>query len=150
MTDSIQLKGFKEMNDQLLTLPNKVAGKALEPSVHAGAKVIRTEARRLAPKHADPYEDKARKDRKPGNLKRLIISRSNKKVKDGITVSIGPSRAAFYGRFIELGHAKVGGGTVAAIPFLRPALDAKGREAVQVMGDRLFVEIVKQIGKVNR
>lgn len=161
---AIQLKGFKELNDQLLQLPNRVAGVALERSVHAGAKVIREEARRLAPRHVGSYPAH-RKDRKAGTLKRSIISRTNKKVRDGITVSIGPSARAWYGRLVELGHAivtrrttgktqkakresaKTAGRNVAPRPFLRPALDTKGAEAVKVMGQRLMHEITDIVRK---
>lgn len=156
MSQNMQLRGFKELDDQLKTLPNKVAGVALERAVHAGAKVIRDEARRLAPKHDGPYP-KSRKDRKPGMLKRSIVSRTNKKVRDGITVNIGPSKRAWYGRLVEMGHAIVtkatagktrkAGRNVPPKPFLRPAMDAKGAEAVKVLGVRLMREITDAVRK---
>lgn len=161
---SMQLRGFKELDDQLKTLPNKVAGQALVRSLHAAAKPIITEARRLAPKHDGPYP-KHRKDRKPGTLRRSIIARVNKAYRDGAAIFIGASKKAWYAYMVEMGHvivtrkttgktrnarrqnARAAGRNVAPRPFLRPAFDSKAAEAVKVLGVRMMYEIKDAVRK---
>jgi HK97 gp10 family phage protein len=52
------------------------------------------------------------------------------------TVAIGPTTAAFYGSFLELGTIKM-----AARPFLRPAFDTGTDEATQTVGDGVWREM---------
>jgi HK97 gp10 family phage protein len=80
----------------------------------AGAEVIREQAAQNAPRG------------ETGNLARLEITKSVVKKTDRAIVKIGPSTAAFYGTFIELGTVHM-----APQPFLGPALEEKSQEAIQ-------------------
>jgi HK97 gp10 family phage protein len=55
------------------------------------------------------------------------------------------SQDAWYWRFLEFGTRKM-----RAQPFLRPALEAKRREAVQAMKDRLSDRIELEAKALNR
>lgn len=55
---------------------------------------------------------------------------------------VGPSKKAFYGRFVEQGTKKM-----SSNPFLFPALDNKGDEAAAVFANELVKEIEKAFQK---
>lgn len=149
-TASVHLKGFRELDDTLRGLPNRLAGQALTAATRAGAVPVRDEAKRLAP-------------RDTGNLRRSITIRVNKRSRTGITMSIGFLKRAWYGALVELGVAphEIRSDTSMAgddgtfygkavrhpghgpRPFLRPALDNQGDEAIRRMKARLFAEIEK-------
>lgn len=163
MTDlsgDYDLRGFAELDAKLRALPNAVAGELLKDAVRAGGTVIRDEARRRAP-------------RKTGTLvKYLRVRILRGRRGSGVTARIGTSARAFYAMWLELGarphliankqksgkrvlansEAGVIYGKVAAHPgvkprpFLRPALDAKGPEAVRVMGQVLWAGIQRVAG----
>lgn len=139
------VRGAKQLDDLLRLLPRKIVAKHLRKALRAGANVIKDEARRHAPVRADEARktfaapDRKRKGfkvvkaRPPGFLRRqIIVGFRRQQVETGMTVSIGPSKAAFYGLFQELGTSRQ-----AARPFLRPALDVKADEAIAAIGAEL-------------
>lgn len=147
---SVHLRGFRELDDTLRELPNRMAGQALTAAARAGAVPIRDTAKRLAP-------------RETGNLRRSITIRVNKRSRTGITMSIGFLKRAWYGALVELGVApheirskkvmadgdgEAFGTTVkhpghTPRPFLRPALDTSGDEGIRRMKERLAFELEK-------
>lgn len=142
MRVTIQTKGLREIREALNMLPREVAGEPLREVALIGAEVIRQQA-----------VANAEKRRRTGNLAKNIEKEiARESIGTRVVVHIGPNKDAWYGRLVEFGHAivrvtnrirnaagrtvrreTVNLGQVPPHPWLRPAFDAKRREAQQVM-----------------
>ena len=140
-------------------MPERVARNGLRVSVYAGAKVVRDEARARAPK---AVQSLGPNQPPPGTLKRSVIMKHIPELSSltrqtfFVTVRHGKkyrkqgkkgnlSQDAWYWRFVEFGTRKM-----RARPFLRPALEARRREAGQAMKDRLSERIEMEASKLSR
>lgn len=116
----MQLSGFRELEDRLRRLPEDMAREYLEDGVQAGAAILRYEAYLRAPKES-------------GDMAESITTRVTRQRNTGgdPRAEIGPSKKEQHvGRFQEFGTRRH-----PAHPFLRPALDAKGQEAIRIVGE---------------
>jgi len=156
---TVRIEGLAQLDRALRELPQRIANRGLRASVYAGAKVIRDEARSRAPKAAQSLGPK---QPPPGTLKRSVIMKHIPELSSltrqtfFVTVRHGKkyrkqgkkgnlSQDAWYWRFVEFGTRKM-----RARPFLRPALEAKRREAGQAMKDRLSERIEMEASKLSR
>jgi len=133
---TVDVKGLKELDDFLRTLPEQIQRKALVQATAAGARVIRDSARGRVPVgHHPPIKvgKKATKARLPGFLRASI---GTWRIKNGargtVTYGVGARGYAFYGKFLEFGTKYI-----SARPFLRPALDAAYLRAIDAVGKAL-------------
>ena len=132
-----EIRGMEQLLRKLQKLPEDVA---------------RDVATAALMKVAEPVVDeaKARAPRRTGAGASHIEAASRRQGTFEFAVSVGPSvktqasrREGFYLRFVELGtgprSTKAGAsrGSMPRKPFLRPALDAKSREAVSIAGREL-------------
>lgn len=157
--ETFKIEGLAELGKALRELPERVARNGLRVSVYAGAKVVRDEARARAPKAAQSLGSN---QPPPGTLKRSVIMKHIPELSSltrqtfFVTVRHGKkyrkqgkkgnlSQDAWYWRFVEFGTRKM-----RARPFLRPALEAKRREAGQAMKDRLSERIEMEASKLSR
>ena len=157
--ETFKIEGLAELGKALRELPARVARNGLRVSVYAGAKVVRDEARARAPKAEQPLGPN---QPPPGTLKRSVIMKHIPELSSltrqtfFVTVRHGKkyrkqgkkgnlSQDAWYWRFVEFGTRKM-----RARPFLRPALEAKRREAGQAMKDRLSERIEMEASKLSR
>lgn len=157
--ETFKIEGLAELGKALRELPERVARNGLRVSVYAGAKVVRDEARARAPKAAQSLGPN---QPLPGTLKRSVIMKHIPELSSltrqtfFVTVRHGKkyrkqgkkgnlSQDAWYWRFVEFGTRKM-----RARPFLRPALEAKRREAGQAMKDRLSERIEMEASKLSR
>jgi len=157
--ETFKIEGLAELGKALRELPERVARNGLRVSVYAGAKVVRDEARARAPKAAQSLGPN---QPPPGTLKRSVnmkhipelssltrqtffvtVRHGKKYRKQGKKGNL--SQDAWYWRFVEFGTRKM-----RARPFLRPALEAKRREAGQAMKDRLSERIEMEASKLYR
>ena len=159
--ETVKVEGLAQLAKALRELPDRVAKNGLRVAVYSGAKVIRDEARLRAPKATmslGPLQPP------PGTLKRSVIMKHIPELSNltrqtfFVTVRHGKkyrkqgkkgnlSQDAWYWRFVEFGSSKM-----RARPFLRPALEAKRRAAVQAMKDRLSERVeqeAKSLGANN-
>jgi HK97 gp10 family phage protein len=159
MADLVHVSGLKELNDALKELPERIARNALSAGVYAAAKVVRDEAKVLAPYYTGSVEQG---HPPPGTLKRSIIMKhiaeksskyqqtyyvvvrhGKKYQKQGKKGTL--SQDAFYWRWVEFGTAKM-----AAKPFMRPAFEAKKQAALQALQDKLAIRIAEEAGKLAK
>ena len=135
MSDNVVVLGLRELGSTCDMLTQQVQRQIIRKAANAGAEVFRREIRAKAPVRDDQYtKDKIK--RGPGYLKKQI-GRSSKTQREGsLTVSVGPTKSAYYARFPELGTAHQG-----AHPFIRPAFDSKTPEAEKVFADTMNVGI---------
>jgi HK97 gp10 family phage protein len=157
--ETVKVEGLAQLAKALRELPDNVAKNGLRVSVYAGAKVIRDEARLRAPKAT---ESLGQNQPPPGTLKRSIIMKHIPELSNltrqtfFVTVRHGKkfrkqgksgnlSQDAWYWRFVEFGTRKM-----RARPFLRPALEAKRREAVEAMKERLAERVEHEAKSLGR
>lgn len=142
---TIRTKGMEEIRQALNMLPREVAGEHLREVAMLGAEVIRAEAEQNALRHK-------RSGDLAGDIHKEVAKES---IGVRVVVHIGPGRKGWYGRLLEYGHDIVRGtrkatrrviGHVPPYPWLRPALDAKRREAQDVMAQ----EFRRRLEKVWR
>ena len=157
--DGIQIKldGVLELKRALADATTTIRTKAVRGALRDAARVIQKQARQLAPILRVPT-----KTRKPGTVKRRISVRASKfarqQGKEGVFINVRPIRGAaqikrfgkasatnphdpYYWRFLEFGTRKM-----RARPFLRPAVAAKGEEAIRVFMNR----VIPQIQRLNQ
>lgn len=122
----LHIDGLQQLDRQLHSLPDKVAGRALAAAVRAGARVVRDAARERAPVQT-------------GTLQANIVIRNERSGSDAEKTALVAVRnhPAYYWRFVEFGTRKM-----AAHPFLRPAFDACEREAVDAITEKLEQRIL--------
>lgn len=143
----LDFSGMLDLDRELELLSKAESRTVLRQAVRAGAAVIQAEAQSRAPERT-------------GKLKRNIIIANGKGDATEATAGIrvrgtNPSGTnsdntkkairinnSFYWRFIELGTSKF-----PAVPFIRPAFDAKADEAAQVTIDRAIKAIDEVLAK---
>ncbi len=125
----------EEIRRRLELMPQEVRGEALRTAVLQGAQVIRDQA-----------EANARAIQRTGTLASDIHAEIDEKKSTDTRAAavVGPGKRGWYGRLVEFGHDIVVGGRkrgrnkgrvvghVAPKPWLRPAGDAKRKEAEAV------------------
>ena len=118
MQVTLEVVGVNELARNLVGLGRRFTARSpLEAAVLRAGEIIAVEARRLAPKDTGAGA---------ASIGTRIISS-----KRGVVVgAIGPGRNQFYMLFQELGTSRH-----PAQPHLRPAVEAKGREAVLAIGE---------------
>lgn len=139
----VKIKGLRELQDFLTKLPVKMEQNVLRGGMRAGANVVKTEARRLAPV-------------KTGKLRDGIkVSTSARRGRVSAKVKL-TGKHAYLGRWLEFGTAAhqikargkglfFGGLFARSVdhpgikprPFLRPALDGRAAEAVLAVGQHI-------------
>ena len=141
----IKLEGFKELHDILLTMPEKLAQRALKNSVSAGMRVIRNQA---AANVGQPTSSLA------------ISTKLAKKTAWYCKCYMGPNTDKWYLMFKELGtywkRERGRGPTVGNVgkkgkiivgqrktPWLGPAFDRKYGECLEKIKEKLGAQIEK-------
>ncbi len=117
MKFSVEIGGLDEIYQQLGQLQIAVQKKMMRAAVKKGAEVIRLQAAANAPVDTGDLRDHmtTKLDRDSGGGDVIIL--------------IGPGKDEFYGQMQEFGTIHH-----TAHPFLQPALDQKGTEAIEVAG----------------
>lgn len=156
MAIDVKVEGLPELKRVLAKLPEKIRKQAVRKGLREAGKIIQSAAKMAAPVLQVPT-----KYRKPGTVKKAITVRNSKFARkqgnEGVFVSVRPLNGKrqqklgkasaknpndpFYWRFLEFGTRKM-----SARPFMRPAVDAKGDEAIQ----RFMTSAVTQIEKLNK
>jgi len=123
---SVTIEGLAEAQRRFSLLTQKMQREVLRTALRAAARPVMHEA-------------KARVAVDTGQLRSDIAISVSVKQATNAEALIGFRKRSYYGQFVELGTSKMPGR-----PFLRPALDSAGDEAVQVLGR----ELVEQIDRV--
>lgn len=153
VTDGVSatIRGIPDLKAALRSIPDKLRKRALRNALAAGARVIRDEAKRLAPvlqesQRQYPY-------RQPGTVRKAISVRTSKQARRagnvGVFVNVRPAKTGqrgaksatdpYYWRWLEFGTKKMGDRS-----FLQPAAN-KLSEALSVF----IAKIGPAIAKLN-
>ena len=126
----------KALIKALNQFPIRIQKNVMVGAIRAGSNVVRDEARRLAP--ADT-----------GNLKKSIATIRRKGDRNTVQFSVTPSKGGknngWHAHFLEFGTSKM-----SAKPFLRPALDTKQDEVLQVIKEYIAKRIPAEVEKAKR
>ncbi len=148
MGKTFRLEGVDELNRVFKKLPKKLRQSAVLNATRAGARVIRDEAKRLAPKDTGALRK---------GIKVITPKKAARTSERLVTVGV-KGDAAFRAHFTEFG---TGGGVIgsgprkgqvippqSAQPFLRPAVTNKGREAIRIIAESLGDQVGVQAAKL--
>jgi HK97 gp10 family phage protein len=128
---SFKLEGASELVRALYGLPEAVRGRVALSAVRKAAQPIVTEEQRLARKRTGQFAES------------IGVVKAKHEGLEGATVEIGPRRGkrfphAYLGIFHEWGTSKM-----SAHPWARPAMDAKGPEAIKSIKS-IFGSVIKR------
>jgi HK97 gp10 family phage protein len=149
------ITGIEDLRAALADLTRQLRGRVLRTALAAGARLVRDEARRLAPVLAAPVRSKGRLIRKPGTLRKAISVRTSKLARRrgdvGVFVNVRPAKGAklrggavvrasqrgadnpddpYYWRWVEFGRQ----GRAAAPARRRVPAVQRGRQALRAVG----------------
>ena len=157
--NTVRIEGLDTLFKKLTEMPDAERRKIMRRAANAGAIVFRDEARQRAPKY--DKKPKGKEHPPPGTLKRSIITKYIPKESDRfsatyyVTVRRGKkyrkqgvrgnlSQDAFYAQFVEYGTSKM-----TARPFMRPAFEAKKKEAAEKMVAKIIEGIMEYVAKTQ-
>jgi HK97 gp10 family phage protein len=156
---TMKIEGLEDVKRMLAALPDKLEAKVVRKAVFAGAALLRQGQRQAAPIRTTGGPMKTKSGtRSPGFLKKNIKMRFKKRQGRAVKIyQVGPLGEAFYGRFVELGHAagkrkKYGRGVtvetglrmVPAHPFLVPAFNNLTQQMIDTMKGKLIEGALKE------
>ena len=147
MSDGIKIKvdGLKELEQSLLALNNKVAGKVLSQSLGASAKVVANECKKNLPEAAaEQYRLYGGEIVSKGWLKDQIITKRIKNTESSAQtiVTFKDIYHAFFWKFLEFGSSKM-----EANPFMRRSFEQAKEKALEQFKEKLSQSINKAITK---
>ncbi|MGE7136219.1 HK97-gp10 family putative phage morphogenesis protein [Luteibacter sp. NPDC031894] len=122
----LEIAGLADLERRLTDLGGAGARRSLSKGLRAGTNVVLAEARRRVRK-------------KTGATAKATKTKSGGQQGQDITYSVTTN---YVGRFLELGTSKM-----PAYPFLRPATEAKAREAVEIMRQITLAAIEAEAAK---
>lgn len=162
---TVQVTGLEEIKKGLQSLPGKIAQKVLRKGVYAGAALLRGAIRQAAPSRTAGREMKMSSGgtRLPGYLKKHIGAKFRKGQGMGAAIyRVAPFGQAFYGNFVEQGHAAgkrkkyglhvtaaTGLKMVPAHPFIMPTFDSMTYQIIEKMKGKLSEGIKREIEGVG-
>ena len=137
---NVRIIGMKELRADLRDVSKRVATNAIRSAIRQAGKLVIDSA-------------KARVPVRRGKLRKGITQRVSTK-RGVVTTKVGFLKKAYYGMFVELGHAVVSHGkvvgSVSARPFLRPALAENEGIISDVFASIVRGEIAKRRAKGQR
>lgn len=175
MAEMTYVKGLDEMAAKLKALPPRIARNALRRAANAGARVVRIEAKRRAPKSEKPRKRGSGIVTQPGTLKRAAMSFAIRSQSNAVQQTIGVTfsggkkfqakgRDAYYFKWVEVGHKivprrsksgvnagslrgrrKLAQGSVPGRRFLRDAFNATSTQARDAMLNKLRDDLARLI-----
>jgi HK97 gp10 family phage protein len=117
----VSVQGGAELARNLTALGTAISRPVSIAALGAGARLIRDEARRLAPRRP-PLPDLA------DHIDLVVVPSEDSPSAHETRVGIGVPEEFFYDFFLEYGTTKM-----PARPFYRPALDAQGAAAIEAI-----------------
>lgn len=125
----VKVEGLKQALDSMKRIPVALQNPVLSAAVEKGAEVVRDDASQRAPRGPT------------GELQDRMALVPMKGTAARAAVRVGPSARAFYGEFLEKGTKHI-----AAKPFLRPALDSKRRQVINIVKAELAGALSREVG----
>ena len=131
--DGVTISGVDDVVKKLHKLPVAIADRVLISAIRAAAKPLAQEAKQRVPVDT-------------GRLKKSIgVVKRRSKDKNIVMFTVAPrkKKGGWTAHFIEFGTSKM-----AAKPFMRPAFESKGDEALEMAKKKLRQRVDKEIAKL--
>ena len=149
---TFEIKGLKELEQELLKLPDKIARRCLARAAAAGARIVRDKARENA--RREFYSSAPDEKERPhtGELAKAIRVRKKRTYNWRTTqiYGIGFLGKGWYGRLYEYGFKNPIGKRIQRAT-IRPALDENAEQAANAVKEQIEKEIMKiQINGIAR
>lgn len=131
---NFKIEGARELDRALKRLGRDLETKVAKSAVRAGANVIAKEARLNVPEISGTLKRSIKvvtRSKRTGDAVASVVTRSGKKWQS-------KDMDAWYAPLVEFATKHR-----AATPFMRPALDSKGPEAIQAMSKKIQQRISK-------
>ena len=119
----VDFEGLDEINRALTQMAERAAAEVIGKALMAGAEILKVEVETRAP-------------RLTGFLAGNILAKLKKKNRYNVEADVGPSKKAFYGKFLEFGTTRM-----SAQPFIFPSFQAKKEEIQATIADVLRREL---------
>jgi HK97 gp10 family phage protein len=124
----VKVTGAKEAAAALQQLPKELHGNAMGDVLYEAAKPIADEARRIVRVRTGTLRDSIK----------IALATKDQKAERGSAIFIGATE--FYAHFMEFGAPQH-----PPYPFMRPAFDAKGKEAQQIIEQGLLQAVSRAV-----
>lgn len=148
-----EVQGLKELNENLSKLAIAVEKKLVRKALKMGGAILKAEVERGArrasggPTYPTKFTPKGKKsggERGPGHMADHIVMKVSITKKRGAVVKVGPDKDHWYASLQEFGTPNS-----PADPFMRPALDSKAQEVIDVVAKELGQGIEKEAAKLG-
>lgn len=126
-----EVKGFKELNDKLLSLSDDLNRKVLQKAVSSVLREFARELKTIAPTHE--AGNISQYSKQYGSLKKNIRAGKAKAKKTGKGAFVGTGNA-FWGFFLEHGTRKM-----AAKPWFKPLWDSKINKMLEAVKEKIRI-----------
>jgi HK97 gp10 family phage protein len=145
--DTFKLEGGKELERRLKKLGDKVHRRVTRQAVNAAATPVVKAAKANAPKQSGLL--KKAMGKKVATFKKTQAVAAIVGAKKSVQGEVDgkPRKPSRYAHLVEKGHINEHGEHVPAQPFLRPALEQTGEQAMSVMQTKFAAGIEKEAKK---
>lgn len=124
----VKITGLEQLSQRMKDFPDKLVSKGVRASLTAGGEVFRR-----AISDGAPVSEDITHGHEPGFLKDHIAAKVSVSTRqDKGSVKVGPVKKAFYAMFPEFGTR-----TQTAKPFIRPAFESQGQNALDAFVNKL-------------
>lgn len=162
MAETVEIKGLSELRRKLQALPPALSSRSGGPvrsALFKAAKVVRDEARQLAPRRTgllaanvvakrNPHPESHNANEEYGvmvsSIKRKYANTARNRRKRRVGKSYRVAGPSYYWRFLEFGTRKM-----AAKPFMRPAFERTKQRALEVFKIALSAAIDRAVRKLK-
>ncbi len=148
----VKVNGMEELLKSLKKLPGNLQKNVLSGAIRAGAKLIADEARQNVPKDSEHLK------------KSILVRKRRSKNKDVLYFTVAPVTSVIhqfqdisgekhynYGNIVEEGRSAFsiehGSSKMPAQPYMRPAFESKGKEAINATRKYMEKRLPKEIEK---
>lgn len=138
---TIRLEGAKEMLRTLEAADEKLASRTLGKALRRGSAPVLADMKRLASRETGALRDSLTVAFRGKKANRYAVLGPDKNA-----VYITPKgrrRPSRYAHLVENGHS----GTVAANPFIRPAVDQNHERVIDIMADTIKTDLERAVAK---
>ena len=139
----VELKGFKELEETLRLLPDRVEKRVLQSAVTSAVRIARREIKKSAPVGQEASSVQKKYGYK--KLKQSLKVKRLRRVEGSERAARVDTGTAFWATFYEKGTRNQ-----PARPFFKPAFERSKNEMLKKLAERLDAGITKEVKKLKR
>lgn len=140
MRPKVKVTGAADIRRKLNKLRETTKHEVVQAALASGAEIVADEAKRLVPEKTGNLRASIGVGTQALNYSRSRLSRGHDEVFVGPRQGPSEEHDGFYGHMVEFGTARA-----APHPFMRPAFDAKSKEALRAAIDHIADELDRNL-----